>query len=242
MQKLIAVLALVASVFMVQAVPAMAGVPLSLQPPGGTQAFVTHVPHVPMYRGSREVALTFDDGPTKYTRELLATLRAEDVHATFCVIGWRVATKLGQRLVREEHAEGDELCNHSWHHPVLTRRNVASQIDRTDAAIRRATGTMPPILRAPYGDLRYVGHCYRGRRFVMWDDDTLDWRYRSVAHVTRAAERARSGSIILMHDRLKTTVEAVPAIIAFFKARGYRFVTVSQLGVRSCEPHTARSR
>ena len=186
------------------------------------------------------VALSFDDGPDAHlTPRLLDILRGAGVTATFCLVGKRVAQH--PDIVRRIHAEGHELCNHSWSHPVLTAGNVGPEISKTDAAIRAATGTVPAILRAPYGAQGSVGSCYGGRPFVGWGGtgDTMDWRYRNAARVANAAVRVHSDEIVLMHDIHATSVAAVPGIIAGLRARGMSFVHASALWRHRCAPRIA---
>lgn len=199
----------------------------------------------PVTAGGR-VALSFDDGPDRVlTPLLLDMLHEQGVKATFCLVGQRVRDN--PAIVARIYAEGHELCNHSWNHPMLTRRNVASQIARTDEAIAAAigrSGYKTPILRAPGGYTHAVGNCYDGRPFVGWgkwtgrgfDDgeDTNDWKYRSVSHTTSVAAQARSGAIVLMHDIHASTVRAVPGILKRLSERGVSLVTVSDVWQSSC--------
>ena len=187
------------------------------------------------------VALSFDDGPdARLTPRLLDTLREAGVTATFCLVGQRVVQH--PDIARRMYAEGHELCNHSWSHPILTGGNVAGQIGKTDAVIRAASGTTPRILRAPFGNTRHVGSCYGGRPFVGWGPtgDTMDWRYRLPARITRIASSVRSGEIVLMHDIRRTTIAAVPSIITGLKARGMRFVHSSELWRNACNGRHAK--
>ena len=186
------------------------------------------------------VALSFDDGPDAHlTPRLLDILREAGITATFCLVGKRVAQH--PDIVRRIYAEGHELCNHSWSHPVLTAGNVGPEISKTDAVIRAATGTVPAILRAPYGATGSVGHCYSGRPFVGWGGtgDTMDWRYRNAGRVTNTAVKVRPDEIVLMHDIHATSVAAVPGIIAGLRARGMSFVHASALWKHQCAPRVA---
>lgn len=180
------------------------------------------------------IALTFDDGPGPYTRTLLRELATSKVHATFFLIGQNVAHYPGQ--VRAEVTGGHVVGNHSWTHPQLTSLSsaaIAREVDRTQAAIRRAAGFTPTLMRPPYGAvsphvLTVLGH--RHLAAVLWDVDTEDWKNRSVRITTqRALEGAHPGAIILMHDIHPTTVQAAPGIIHALRARGYTLVTVPQL-------------
>lgn len=186
-------------------------------------------------RHKRCVALTFDDGPGPYTAKLLTELAAKDVHATFFLVGQNVAARPG--LVRAELAAGHAIGNHSWNHPDLSRldaKQVASQLDRTDAAIRKATGGVgTQLVRPPYGATGPTvtkALQARGDAAILWDVDTEDWKNRDAKKTTANLLReVRPGSIVLMHDIHPTTVEAVPGIIDALRARGYTLVTVPQL-------------
>ncbi|MFD0478865.1 polysaccharide deacetylase family protein [Nonomuraea thailandensis] len=177
------------------------------------------------------VALTFDDGPGKYTDALLRSLAAYRARATFFVVGQNVAAYPG--IVRRTHAAGHEIGSHTWSHPDLTKLSAAavrSQFARTDRAIRAAIGITPKLVRPPYGAFNATVRSQAGRPVVMWSVDTLDWRYRNSAKVARKAIKAvRPGSVILFHDIHPSTVRAIPKVLKSLSKRGYRFVTVSQL-------------
>jgi peptidoglycan/xylan/chitin deacetylase (PgdA/CDA1 family) len=177
------------------------------------------------------VALTFDDGPGPYTGRLLKYLAAYHAHATFFVVGQNVAMSPG--LVRAEVLAGHEVGNHSWSHRDLTRLSAAgvrADLARTDRAVIRASGVRPVLVRPPYGAVNGTVRRQSPHPLVLWDVDTLDWRYRNSRHVLRAALRdVRPGSIILFHDIHLTTVRAIPSVLKGMTKRGYHFVTVSQL-------------
>ncbi|MDR1190929.1 MAG: polysaccharide deacetylase family protein [Verrucomicrobiales bacterium] len=181
------------------------------------------------------VALTFDDGPSAtHTPRLLQILREQGVRATFFVVGTNVAAR--PDLVRQAAADGHELGNHSWSHPRLpdlTDAAVTAELRKTADALA-AVGVKPAYLRPPYGAFtnaqRQWVHQKFGYDFIFWDVDPNDWQRPGVAVVTqRVVDNARPGSIILLHDVHADTVTAVPAIIAQLRARGFRFLTVSEL-------------
>lgn len=180
------------------------------------------------------VALTFDDGPGPYTATLLGELRDLHVPATFFLIGGNVAHYADE--VRAEAADGHVIGNHTWSHPELTRlsaHDVAREVDRTSDVIESVTGTVPTLVRPPYGavddDVDRV-LAARGQAAVLWDVDTEDWKNRDVDETTRRAlAGARSGSIVLMHDIHPTTVQAVPGIVRALRDEGYTLVTVPEL-------------
>jgi peptidoglycan/xylan/chitin deacetylase (PgdA/CDA1 family) len=192
----------------------------------------------------RCVALTFDDGPVADTQRLLSMLATEGVRATFFTVGEMVTEH--PEMVRAEVAAGDEVGNHSWSHPQLTHLSdsaVRSQVERTAQAIEDAGAPRPTLFRPPYGDIdARVGAdlAAEGQPAILWSVDTLDWLHRDPNSVyRRAVNGVRPGSVVLMHDIHPTTVTAVPRIIATLKARGYTFVTVSELYGEELKPGVA---
>lgn len=179
------------------------------------------------------VALTFDDGPADQCSTLLDILAAEGVHATFFLIGSRAAES--PSLVRHIADAGHAIGNHTFTHPHLTTLNPAEQateIDRCDEAIVAAGAERPRLCRPPFGEYDAVTLSLlasRGKVAVMWDVDTEDWSMHSAQETRERARGARDGSVILMHDFPPQTSEALPDIIAEFKGRHARFVTVPQL-------------
>ena len=184
--------------------------------------------------GNKVIALTFDDGPGPYTAHLLDVLDQYGAKATFFLIGSKVSSQAN--VVRSIHARGHQLGNHSWSHPELPKLpvdQIAGEIDRTNNAIKQATGVTPAILRPPYGAVNGVvleQLRLRGMSSILWSVDTRDWADRNSDIVcSRAVAGARPGAIILMHDIHQTSVGAVPCILSALKQQGYSFVTVQGL-------------
>ena len=184
--------------------------------------------------GNKVIALTFDDGPGPYTAHLLDVLDQYGAKATFFLIGSKVSSQAN--VVRSIHARGHQLGNHSWSHPELPKlpvNQIAGEIDRTNDAIKQATGVTPAILRPPYGAVNGVvleQLRLRGMSSILWSVDTRDWADRNSDIVcSRAVAGARPGAIILMHDIHQTSVNAVPCILSALKQQGYSFVTVQGL-------------
>ena len=184
--------------------------------------------------GNKVIALTFDDGPGPYTAHLLDILDQYGAKATFFLIGSKVSGQAS--VVRSIQARGHQLGNHSWSHPELPKLSVdqiAGEIDRTNEAIRQATGVKPSILRPPYGAVNGVvleQLRLRNMSSILWSVDTRDWADRNSQIVcSRAVAGARNGAVILMHDIHPTSVNAVPCILDSLKQQGYSFVTVQNL-------------
>ncbi len=182
------------------------------------------------------VALTFDDGPnSRLTPKLLDLLGAHHIKATFFVIGQNVAEnpEIAARAAREGH----EIGNHTWSHPSLSKMSdeaVRRELQKTDDSIRNAIGNRPILMRPPYGSItarqkKWINHEF-GYKIIMWDVDPLDWKRPGPAAIcNRIVRNTRAGSIILSHDIHPGTIEAMPATISQLEAKGFKFVTVSEL-------------
>ena len=183
---------------------------------------------------NKTIALTFDDGPGPYTAHLLDILDQYGAKATFFLIGSKVSGQAS--VVRSIQERGHQLGNHSWSHPELPKLSVdqiAGEIDRTNEAIRQATGVKPSILRPPYGAVNGVvleQLRLRNMSSILWSVDTRDWADRNSQIVcSRAVAGARPGAVILMHDIHQASVNAVPCILSSLKQQGYSFVTIQRL-------------
>src|SRR5205807_4802420 len=182
------------------------------------------------------VAMTFDDGPSaKLTPKLLDLLAAHHIKATFFLIGQNVAEN--PDIVAREVREGHEIANHSWSHPNLAKMSddrVRDQLHKTEDAIRSASGNRPTLLRPPYGSItvrqkKWINQEF-GYKIVLWDVDQLDWRRPGPNVVcNRIIKNTRAGSIVLAHDIHPGTIEAMPCVLNQLEAKGFKFVTVSEL-------------
>lgn len=183
----------------------------------------------------RCIALTFDDGPGPYTKQLLDTLAKTGSKATFFVLGPNVASR--PELVKRMQREGHQIGNHSWSHPQLSHlssQKVLSEIERTSAEVKKITGHGTNGIRPPYGDfnksVRNTLSKVPDGEIILWSIDTLDWKTRSTAKTIASVKKeARPGAIVLMHDIHQPTVAAVPTIVKNLLAEGYTLVTVDDL-------------
>lgn len=182
-------------------------------------------------RSRRVVALTFDDGPSSYTPGFLNVLRREHVHATFFEVGQEIAGRTAtlRRILRE----GDEIGNHTMHHDLYPGY---ADLAATSARIEAATHFRPCLFRPPYGAVNSSVVAAAGRagmRTIAWDVDPQDWATPGTGAIySRVVSATRPGSIVLMHDgggNRSETLAALPSIVDTLRARGYRFVTVSEL-------------
>jgi len=179
------------------------------------------------------IALTFDDGPTvEGTARLLDILKEHGVKATLFVIGNRAA-KLPD-LMKRAADEGHEIGNHTWTHPhmpKLSREEALGQLQRTSDAIAAAMGRQPSLYRPPYIDTteelnRWIENVL-GLRVIAASVDSLDWQDHDVAQTQEnVLTKVAPGAIILCHETQPSTLDA---LLRELQARGYEFVTVSEL-------------
>jgi len=196
------------------------------------------------WRGRRDrnaVALTFDDGPSPDTVGILDVLAEHRLNATFFMVGRAVESfpDIAQRVF----AEGHEVGNHSYSHPLyLFQRGseTRDQVERAQDVIAETVGVRPILARPPFGvrTPAYFGATRAlGLLTVQWDVAGFDWKTRSGKRIAQdVLRKARAGSIILLHDGdsegkqdRRQTIAALPLIIEGLRARGLHIAPLSQL-------------
>lgn len=177
------------------------------------------------------VALTFDDGPGKYTMDLLNCLEENDAKATFFMLGQNVPTWPDE--VKKMQEIGCELGNHSYDHLSLTNldgNGISKEFEDANKALEEVCGSPATVARTPYGAQDETILSYIGMPCFMWNIDTLDWDTLNVdSTYNTTMENVSDGSIILMHDIHETSVEAAKRLIPALIEEGYKLVTVSEL-------------
>lgn len=182
---------------------------------------------------TKYVVLSFDDGPSgRFTRRLLDGLAQRDVKATFLLCGYRLKDypKEAQRIADEGH----EIGIHGYSHNSMCGMGpscVAREI--LDTAALLPQGVNPVFLRPPggkCGGAMYEMARQQGLAVLNWSLDTKDWTVKNAATITDTVlQNVRDGDVILMHDMYDSSVDAALAIIDALTARGYQFITASQL-------------
>jgi peptidoglycan/xylan/chitin deacetylase (PgdA/CDA1 family) len=187
------------------------------------------------------IALTFDDGPSESTPELLKVLASHGARATFfqCGIHVRRLTEVARQVA----AAGHEIGNHGDTHMRLylrPGRAIYDELARAQDAILEAAGVRPTLFRAPYG-ARWFGLRAAQRKLgltgVMWTAIARDWKLPAPAIVARLAAAARNGAIFCLHDGrgadsqpdIGSTIEAVRRLVPALEEMGYHFETVSEI-------------
>ena len=182
------------------------------------------------------IALTFDDGPEKATTpRLLDLLAKRGIKVTFFVLGEKVQEN--PELLKREVAEGHEIGNHSWSHPNLAKMSddaVRKELQHTQDLVFETVGIKPKIMRPPYGSFtdrqRKWANEQFGFKIILWEVDPNDWKKPGPAVVAhRILSETRPGSIVLAHDIHAQTIDAMAETLDGLLAKGFKFVTVSEL-------------
>ncbi len=183
----------------------------------------------------KEIALTFDDGPVpSATPKILETLKKESVKATFFVVG-RMVDKYPS-LLKQIWEEGHDVGNHTYSHPDLTKLSkgdILKELEKTRLLIRKITGKDTYLFRPPggrYDNKVIVTTTLAKYKMILWTDYPEDYGCLSSRLIyQKALSNAEDEGIILLHNGLDTTLEALPKIIWELKKRKYRLVTISEL-------------
>lgn len=177
------------------------------------------------------VAVTYDDGPSELTPQLLDTLATERGRATFFMLSSH-ATANPETVLRAI-AEGNEVATHTINHPDLTMiplPEAKSQVLDSAAALSGITGLPVTMFRPPYGEVNSQIIDAVRMPSIHWSIDTNDWRHPGQqALVDRSAAVAEPGDIILFHDTHEDTVAAAAAVVRGLHDRGLELVTITQL-------------
>ncbi len=177
------------------------------------------------------IALTYDDGPSKYTQEILDLLKENNSAATFFVLGSQ-ASKY-EETIKQMIEDGNQIGNHSYDHKRLTSLNdeeLYDQINRTDNLIYEIALYKPFVMRPPYGSTTEALIDKLQKPIINWSIDTRDWESRNAEAITEIIfENVKDGDIILMHDLYESSLEASKIVIPELINRGYQLVTISEL-------------
>ena len=177
-----------------------------------------------------KIALTFDDGPSIYTEELLEGLKERNVKANFFIIGKSAETY--PEIVKRAAKEGHLIGNHTYSHVEISRLSetkAKEEIEKTNEILEKLIKKEVEYVRPPFGvwkeeleDLEMT--------LVMWSVDPLDWTTKNTDEIVKkVVTQAKENDIILLHDCYKSSVQAALRIIDLLQSEGYEFVTVEEL-------------
>ena len=178
----------------------------------------------------KQVALTFDDGPSAKTTKLLDYLREKDVKVTFFLVGNRINEF--KNTVLQEVKDGHEIGYHSYSHkmqPQLSNAQIISDFEKSNALLKDLTGAEFTLWRTPGGDFNQrVLDCI-DLPHIMWSVDTRDWEHRNTYKVYSSVIGSSDGAIVLMHDLYGSTVDGAIEAIDEMLEGDYEFMTVTEL-------------
>lgn len=206
-------------------------------PVGATVAF-SRQKKLPIYSvGTEEmkVAISFDCAwGTDYTETLLNIMEREKVVSTFFMVEFWTTKypDLVKKIAGGGHAIGTHSTTHSYM-SKLTEAQIEEELTRSSMAIKAVTGEEVTLFRPPYGDYDdlLIETAERlGLYTIQWDVDSLDWKNLSAAEIAaRVTSGVKNGSIVLFHNNGLHTAEALPAVIADLKEKGFTFVRIDDL-------------
>lgn len=178
----------------------------------------------------KQVALTFDDGPSAKTAKLLDYLREKDVKVTFFLVGNRINEF--KNTVQQEVKDGHEIGYHSYSHkmqPQLSNAQIISDFEKSNKLLKDLTGAEFTVWRTPGGDFNQrVLDCI-DLPHIMWSVDTRDWEHRNTYKVYSSVIGSSDGAIVLMHDLYGSTVDGAIDAIEKMLEGDYEFMTVTEL-------------
>ena len=183
------------------------------------------------YKNKKLIALTFDDGPSNNTKYFIKELQKRDALVTFFVVGNR--EKKYEDVLKEAYLMGNQIGSHTYSHKnllYLNEEEITKEIEKTNEAIYNVIGTKPTIIRVPYGNINKKIRSISNMNHILWNVDTLDWKYKNSNRVYKEIiKHAEDGNIILLHDIFKTSVNGVLKAIDELKKQGYEFVTIDEM-------------
>jgi peptidoglycan-N-acetylglucosamine deacetylase len=193
--------------------------------------------------GTRQIALTYDDGPNDpHTLRLLEVLAKHDARATFFLIGQFVEHR--PNIVREILQAGHAIGNHTFTHPRLIFTSFAetkNQLQRCQDAIADATGETPKLFRPPFGGRRpdtLRTARAMGLQPIMWSITGFDWTAPPAERIVRRVSgQIRGGDVVLLHDgghlgmgaNRSQTVAATDQLLDHWHKQGYTFLSVPEM-------------
>ncbi len=187
--------------------------------------------------GEKAIALTFDDGPSGYTEELLDGLGLYKAKVSFFVIG-KQAEK-NPEIVQRAYDEGHLIGNHTYSHIDFYKSSLSKikeDIEKGSDVIESITGEEPLFLRAPYGNVNFIQLNQLDCFFIQWSSSTYDWFKEEEEYIyKRIMKESKDGAIILMHDTREVTVKAVLRAIPQLQEQGFELVRVDELLSRNGE-------
>ncbi|WP_340967455.1 polysaccharide deacetylase family protein [Bacillus sp. PPSBB_11] len=192
---------------------------------------------------NKTIFLTFDDGPSATSNQLLNVLKAHQVKATFFMLGPQIQAHPAavKRLYQEGHQLGLHGMTHDINRFYQNSESPANEMREAQLILASVTGVYTRLVRTPYGSVPNLTYDQKVRLnqygFIYWDwtIDSLDWRYKNSQYVQEVLNQLQmfeknkpwEPKVILMHDQPSTT-NYLDSLITQLKARGYTFAVINE--------------
>lgn len=183
----------------------------------------------------KKIALTFDDGPSIYTLEVLELLKKYNAKATFFCIGKNIEThpEILQKVINEGHLVGNHSYSHSKFFDFYNAEKITEELQKTDALLEKFTSKKINFFRPPYG----VTTPSIRRALKVTEHKTIGWNIRSLDGGTKNQElifnrlikHISPGGIVLLHDTGEHSVLVLEQFLQFLQQNDYEVVSIEEL-------------
>ena len=189
-------------------------------------------------KSSEKIAyITIDDGPSRYTNEILNVLNKYDARATFFMIDKNMKSHPNEVkcIIENGNTPGFHSVSHDIHQLYKTDKSAKEEFDINKQTLLDLTGVESNIVRLPYGSKPYASYeCYEnlveaGYKMWDWDIDTQDWKVDSdkVLENVITYSKGKDNIVVLMHER-KQTAKNLESILKYLKSEGYTFLPIEE--------------
>jgi len=183
----------------------------------------------------KKIALTFDDGPSEFTLEVLDLLKRQNAKATFFCIGKNVEKypEIVKKIIEEGHLLGNHSCSHSKFFDFYNAKKITEEIQKTDELLQKYTSKKINFFRPPYGvttpsirrALKITGH-----KVIGWNIRSLDGGTKNQNLIfNRLVKRVSPGGIVLLHDTAPHSVLVLEQFLQFLQQNNYKIVSIEEL-------------
>lgn len=183
----------------------------------------------------KKIALTFDDGPSEFTLEVLALLKTYNAKATFFCIGKNIEThpEILQKVIDEGHLVGNHSYSHSKFFDFYHEDKITKELQKTDRLLEKFTSKKINFFRPPYGvTTPSIGRALKitGHKVIGWNIRSLDGGTTDVELIlNRIKKRVSPGGIVLLHDTAPHSVYVLEQFLQFLQQNNYQVVSIEEL-------------
>jgi len=183
----------------------------------------------------KKIALTFDDGPSEFTLEVLSLLKKYNAKATFFCIGKNIKKhpEIIKQIIEEGHLVGNHSYSHSKFFDFYNAKQIQEEIQKTDALLEKYTSKKINFFRPPYGvTTPSIGRALKitGHKVIGWNIRSLDGGTKNKELIlNRIIKRVSPGGIVLLHDTASHSVLVLEQFLQFLKQNNYEVISIEEL-------------